>query len=66
MPTIKNMSYGPLSIVRASGETVALGPHETVELSEDDLKSEAVQKQIKQGALGVEKQRPDVSIPEKK
>jgi hypothetical protein len=66
MPTIKNMSYGALSITLASGETVTLGPHETAEVTQRDITSEAVQKQIRQEAITVVKERPDLSVPEEK
>ena len=66
MPTIKNMSYGPLSVSLKSGETLTLAPQQTAEVSEHVFKSEAVQKQIKQGALSAVKESPDINIPKKK
>ena len=42
MPTVKNMSYGPLSLTLADQSTLTLGAREVAEISQDDFAQLAV------------------------
>jgi hypothetical protein len=53
MPTIKNMSYGPLSIARADKESLTLGPRETADISEVEFDSDEVQRHLRDRRVAV-------------
>lgn len=53
MPTIKNMSYGPLSIARADKESLTLGPRETARISDKEFDSDDVRRYLRERQLAV-------------
>lgn len=53
MPTIKNMSYGPLSIARADKESLTLGPRETARITDNEFDSDDVRRYLRERQLAV-------------
>jgi hypothetical protein len=53
MPTIKNMSYGPLSIARADKESLTLGPRETARITDEEFDSDDVRRYLRERQLAV-------------
>lgn len=53
MPTVKNMSYGYLSVARAEKEPLTLGPRETADISEVEFDSDEVQRHLRDRRLAV-------------
>jgi hypothetical protein len=53
MPTIKNMSYGPLSIARADKESLTLGPRETARITDEEFDSDDVRRHLRERQLAV-------------
>lgn len=53
MPTIKNMSYGPLSVARADKDPLTLGPRETADISEVEFDSDEVQRHLRDRRIAV-------------
>ena len=53
MPTIKNMSYGPLSIARADKESLTLGPRETADISDAEFDSDEVRRHLRDRRIAV-------------
>lgn len=47
MPTLKNMSYGHLSIARAEREPLTLGPRETAEISDVEFDSDEIRRHLR-------------------
>jgi hypothetical protein len=47
MPTVKNLSYGPLSIVRAEKDPLTLGPRETADVSDVEFDSDEIQRHLR-------------------
>ncbi|HKS28217.1 MAG TPA: hypothetical protein VJS44_10375 [Pyrinomonadaceae bacterium] len=52
MPTIKNLSYGMLT-VELGESSITLGPRESKDISIDDADSPDVQRQLREGTLFV-------------
>ena len=53
MPTVKNMSYGPLSIARAEKDSLTLGPRETADISDVEFDSDEIQKHLRERRIAV-------------
>ena len=53
MPTIKNMSYGFLSVARAEKDPLTLGPRETADISEVEFDSDEVQRHLRDRRIAV-------------
>jgi hypothetical protein len=53
MPTIKNMSYGALSIVRAEKDPLTLGPRETADISDMEFDSDDIQRHLRDRRITV-------------
>jgi hypothetical protein len=47
MPTIKNMSYGALSIVRAEKDPLTLGPRETADISDKEFDTDEIRRHLR-------------------
>ena len=53
MPTVKNLSYGPLSIARAEKDPLTLGPRESADLSDVDFESDEIQRHLRDRRIAV-------------
>lgn len=53
MPTVKNLSYGHLSIERPEDDPLTLGPRETGQISEKEFESEQVQKYLLERRIAI-------------
>ena len=53
MPTIKNMSYGALSLTRAGKNPLTLGPRETAEVSDAEFDSDELQRHLRDRRVAV-------------
>jgi hypothetical protein len=53
MPTIKNMSYGPLSVARADKDPLTLGPRETADISEAEFDSNEMRRHLRDRRIAV-------------
>ena len=53
MPTIKNMSYGPLSVARADKDPLTLGPRETADITDVDFDSDEIQRHLRDRRIAV-------------
>ena len=53
MPTIKNMSYGHLSIARDEKEALTLGPRETADISDVEFDSDEIQKHLRERRIAI-------------
>jgi hypothetical protein len=53
MPTIKNMSYGSLSIARAEKDPLTLGPRETADISDLEFDSDEIQRHLRDRRIAV-------------
>ena len=53
MPTIKNMSYGPLSIARADKDPLTLGPRETADISDAEFDSDEMRRHLRDRRIAV-------------
>jgi hypothetical protein len=53
MPTIKNLSYGPINIARGDKESLTLGPRETARLSDKEFDSDEVRRYLRDKQLAV-------------
>jgi hypothetical protein len=53
MPTIKNMSYGPLSVARADKDPLTVGPRETADISEVEFDSDEIQRHLRDRRIAV-------------
>ncbi len=51
MPTIKNMSYGALSIARGEDDPLTLGPRETADISDEEFDSDEIQRHLRDRRL---------------
>lgn len=47
MPTVKNLSYGPLSVARAEKDPLTLGPRETADISDAEFDSDEIQRHLR-------------------
>lgn len=50
MPTLKNLSYGPITVQLADG-SITLGPRESKEIEKADADAPAVQKYLLEGTF---------------
>ena len=53
MPTIKNMSYGPLSVARGDRDPLTLGPRETADISDVEFDSDEIQRHLRERRIAV-------------
>ena len=53
MANIKHLGYGSLAIQLSEEKQIVLGPRETVDISVDELDSEAVQKNLREGLIAL-------------
>lgn len=53
MPTVKNLSYGHLSIARADKDPLTLGPRETADISDMEFDSDEIQKHLRERRIAV-------------
>ncbi|HEX8146404.1 MAG TPA: hypothetical protein VF591_04295 [Pyrinomonadaceae bacterium] len=53
MPTIKNMSYGALSVARAEKDPLTLGPRETADISEVEFDSDEIQRHLRDRRIAI-------------
>jgi hypothetical protein len=58
MPTIKNMSYGPLSVPGNEGEPVTLGARETADISDTEFDSDEIQRHLRDRRIAVVPEAP--------
>jgi hypothetical protein len=53
MPTVKNLSYGHLSIARAEKDPLTLGPRETADISDVEFDSDEIQRHLRERRIAV-------------
>jgi hypothetical protein len=53
MPTVKNLSYGPISIVRAEKDPLTLGPRESADISDVEFGSDEIQRLLRDRRIAV-------------
>jgi hypothetical protein len=53
MPTVKNLSYGHLSIGREEKESLTLGPRETAEISDEEFESDEIQRHLRDRRIAI-------------
>ena len=53
MPTIKNMSYGALSVARDEKDPLTLGPRETADISDVEFDSDEIQSHLRERRIAV-------------
>ena len=53
MPTLKNLSYGHLSIARADKDPLTLGPRETADISDVEFDSDEIQRHLRERRVAV-------------
>jgi len=53
MPTVKNLSYGHLSIERPEKDPLTLGPRETAQISEKEFESDQIQKYLREKRIAI-------------
>ena len=53
MPTIKNMSYGHLSITRGENDPLTLGPRETADISDVEFDSDEIQRHLRERRITI-------------
>ena len=53
MPTIKNMSYGALSVARSEKDPLTLGPRETADISDAEFDSDEIQRHLRERRIAV-------------
>ena len=53
MPTVKNLSYGPLSIVRAEKDPLTLGPRESADISDVEFDSDEIQRHLRDRRIAI-------------
>lgn len=53
MPTVKNLSYGPLSIARADKDPLTLGPRETADISDVEFDSDEIQRHLRERRITI-------------
>ena len=53
MPTVKNLSYGPISIERPEDDPLTLGPRETAQISEKEFESEQMQRHLREKRIAI-------------
>jgi hypothetical protein len=53
MPTIKNMSYGALSVARGEKDPLTLGPRETADISDVEFDSDEIQRHLRERRITI-------------
>jgi hypothetical protein len=53
MPTVKNLSYGHLSIARADKDPLTLGPRATADISEMEFDSDEIQRHLRDRQIAI-------------
>ena len=53
MPTVKNLSYGHLSIARADKDPLSLGPRGTADISDVEFDSDEIQRHLRERRVAV-------------
>ena len=53
MPTVKNLSYGHLSIARADKDALSLGPRETADISDVEFDSDEIQSHLRERRIAI-------------
>lgn len=53
MPTVKNLSYGHLSIARGEKDPLSLGPRETADISDVEFDSDEIQKHLRERRIAI-------------
>ena len=53
MPTVKNLSYGHLSIARGEKDPLSLGPRETADISDVEFDSDEIQRHLRDRQIAV-------------
>lgn len=53
MPTVKNLSYGHLSIARADKDPLSLGPRETADISDVEFDSDEIQSHLRERRIAI-------------
>ena len=53
MPTVKNLSYGHLSIARAEKDALSLGPRETADISDAEFDSDEMRRHLRDRRIAV-------------
>ncbi len=53
MPTIKNMSYGALSVARVEKDPLTLGPRETADISDVEFDSDEIRRHLRDRRIAV-------------
>jgi hypothetical protein len=53
MPTLKNLSYGHLSIARGDKDPLSLGPRETADISDVEFDSDEIQRHLRERRIAV-------------
>ena len=53
MPTVKNLSYGHLSIARAEKDPLTLGPRETADISDVEFDSDEIQTHLRERRIAI-------------
>ena len=53
MPTVKNLSYGHLSIPRADKDPLTLGPRETADISDVEFDSDEIQRHLRERRIAI-------------
>jgi len=53
MPTVKNLSYGHLSVARADKDPLSLGPRETADISDVEFDSDEIQRHLRDRRIAV-------------
>ena len=53
MPTVKNLSYGHLSVARADKDPLSLGPRETADISDVEFDSDEIRRHLRDRRIAV-------------
>jgi hypothetical protein len=53
MPTVKNLSYGHLSLSRGEKDPLTLGPRATADISDVEFDSDEIQKHLRERRLAI-------------
>ncbi|MET0647229.1 MAG: hypothetical protein ABW208_11455 [Pyrinomonadaceae bacterium] len=53
MPTVKNLSYGHLSIARGEKDPLTLGPRQTADISDVEFDSDEIQRHLRDRQIAV-------------
>jgi hypothetical protein len=53
MPTVKNLSYGALSIARAEKDPLTLGPRASADISDVEFDSDEIQRHLRERRIAI-------------